>query len=142
MQLFEALNDQHFADAERALLAGAKVDYRLVGRPLIFEYIRHDKLPAVRFLLDHGADIRATTEIGRRTPLHEAALYGHLEITRLLIERGADVNAKNVRGEPPLFYAEGGLIAGPRPTASHKEVAKLLRAHGAREFKPAASSPK
>ncbi len=141
-KLLAAMEEQQFGDARKAVLAGASVDYRIVGRPLIFNFIRNNKLTEVRFLLEQGAIVRSTTDQGGRTPLHEAALYGYVDIARLLIERGADVNAKNVRGEPPLFYAEGGLIAGPQPTASHAEVAKLLRDHGAREYKEAGSPRK
>ena len=32
---------------------------------------------------------------GHLTPLHWAALSGHTDIVKLLIEKGADVNAKN-----------------------------------------------
>ncbi len=69
----------------------------------------------VKALLMAGDDINAKSD-GVRTALHEAALHGQLEIVKFLLEQGADVNAKNNRGETPLFYAEGGLIAGPKPT--------------------------
>jgi ankyrin repeat protein len=63
--------------------------------------------------------------------LHEAALYGQYDIAKFLLENGADVDARNPRGETPLFYAEGGLIMGPNVTTEHKRVAELLRNHGA-----------
>ncbi len=56
------------------------------------------------------------------TPLHEAAAMGHLEVARLLLERGADVNAKNKHGFTPLHFAAG---------IGHTDVAKLLLEHGA-----------
>ena len=31
-----------------------------------------------------------------QTPLHDAALYGHVEAISMLLERGADVNSKDV----------------------------------------------
>jgi len=37
---------------------------------------------------------------------------------------------KNNRGETPLFYAEGGIIAGPKMTENHKKVAELLKKYG------------
>ena len=48
-------------------------------------------------LLDSGADINHVTK-GHRPALAVAARKGHFAIVKLLIERGADVNFKGVRG--------------------------------------------
>ena len=42
---------------------------------------------------------------GDCTPLMEAASSGHLEIVKLLISHGADVNAQSSSGNTPLMYA-------------------------------------
>jgi len=39
------------------------------------------------------------------TPLHAAALYGHLSILKLLIRKGANINQKNGDGMTPLYSA-------------------------------------
>jgi ankyrin repeat protein len=39
------------------------------------------------------------------TPLHWAAWYGHVEIARLLLQNGAEVNAKERNGWTPLHWA-------------------------------------
>ena len=50
----------------------------------------------------------ATTLDGRGDqPIHHAARNGDTEIVRLLIEHGADVNAKNPRGHTVLYCAGG-----------------------------------
>jgi len=49
------------------------------------------------------------------------SLAARLPLARLLIERGADVNAKGAAGQTPLSFA------------SEDEMRALLRAHGARE---------
>ena len=49
-------------------------------------------------------------------------LEGHKEIAELLIDKGADVNAKSKRGEIPLHLAAQG---------GHKEIAELLIDKGA-----------
>ena len=44
-------------------------------------------------------------KIADRTPLHEAASWGHMEIAELLIDNGADVNVKSGFGQTPLHWA-------------------------------------
>ena len=53
------------------------------------------------------------------TPLHFAALKGHLDVVALLLASKADVNAKNNEGSTPLHYAA---------VHDHKDVAELLLA--------------
>lgn len=61
-------------------------------------------------LLDAGANVNATTEIGlgKVTPLHRAchsAIVTNLSFIRLLLEHGADPNARSVpEGETPLMH--------------------------------------
>jgi ankyrin repeat protein len=39
---------------------------------------------------------------GGKTPLHHAAIHGHMEVVRLLLERGANLEAKgDVRAHAP-----------------------------------------
>lgn len=74
-------------------------------------------------LLAAGADIEAVSRnaMGAR-PLHSAAAGRHLDVSRLLIERGADVNASQHGGFVPLHQA-----------AQHGdgELAEVLLAAGA-----------
>ncbi|MGV1756442.1 ankyrin repeat domain-containing protein [Rhizobium sp. A22-96] len=54
-------------------------------------------LEAVSRMLELGLDVNAMTS---RTPLHEAALHGHIEMAKLLIEHGAETTIRD-----PHFYA-------------------------------------
>ena len=55
-------------------------------------------------LLEHDADIHAVDE-NNNTPLHAAAGKGYSDTVALLIERKAEVNAKNLAGVTPLHSA-------------------------------------
>ncbi|AGB71410.1 MULTISPECIES: ankyrin repeat domain-containing protein [Rhizobium] len=61
-------------------------------------------LGAVRRMLALGLDANAMTS---RTPLHEAALHGHMEMAKLLIEHGADTTVRDpIFHAPPIGWAE------------------------------------
>ena len=73
-------------------------------------------------LLSHGIDMEVADKDGHKA-LHCAALYGSLEMAKILISNGADVNARNKWGDNPLDSAESG---------GHLEMANLLLDKGAR----------
>lgn len=77
---------------------------------------------AVRALLAKGAEVNAKTRYGA-TALTYAADRGYLEITKILVEHGAVVNAKDTfYGAPPLTWAAYN---------GHVEVVKYLLEKGA-----------
>jgi hypothetical protein len=57
-----------------------------------------------------------------RTPLHYAAENGHIEITFLLLQNGAEVNVKSNYGNTPLHWAA---------TQGHVDILHLLVENGA-----------
>ena len=62
---------------------------------------------AVAVLLDAGADIRAVNEADF-SALHGAAFRGLNEVIQILVDRGADMNARDFRGRTPYRLAQGG----------------------------------
>ena len=75
-----------------------------------------------QMLMDYGAVPDEPDESGLR-PLHVAAGKGRLDVVQLLIDKGADVNAKDKQwGNAPLHYA---MIL------IHPDMAKLLVDSGA-----------
>jgi uncharacterized protein len=77
----------------------------------------------VNFLLDRGADANQVAENTIRiAPIHAAVSSKDLEMVRLLIEHGADVNARQQNGFTPLQGAAG---------SGSLDIMELLLQHGA-----------
>ena len=75
----------------------------------------------VRFLLEHGADVKMNRN--GATALHMAALYGgKTELITLLLKNEADMNARTANGQTPLNLAVIG---------KQKAIAELLLDRGA-----------
>jgi ankyrin repeat protein len=68
-------------------------------------------LEVVKLLLNHGADLNEKTTVEERTPLMWAARAGAfrknagLDITKYLISKGADVDARDKHGNTALMHA-------------------------------------
>jgi len=70
-------------------------------KPAIAEAVDHSNAEMVSLLLDYGANPDAIWN--RIHVVFEAASDGHPEIIRLLVEHGADVNAKDYEGKTVLL---------------------------------------
>ena len=78
----------------------------------------------VRWMLERGAKLNFEVDgMTRCFPLVGAVVSGHLEVVKLLVEHGADVNATWIDVNP-LSYA---IAYG------HKEIEAYLRSKGAKE---------
>jgi ankyrin repeat protein len=69
----------------------------------LYAAIHNDNSDMVQFLIDHGAVVNAPGM--KYTPLHAAAYSRAHKILKLLIKKGAKINAKDNEGHTPLFYA-------------------------------------
>ncbi|HEY7171014.1 MAG TPA: ankyrin repeat domain-containing protein [Vicinamibacterales bacterium] len=81
---------------------------------------------AVTYLLDAGANINAVNEADF-TALHGAAFRGLNEVIKILVDRGANMNARDFRGRTPYRLAEGSkqsfqFQAYPETAAYMKEL--------------------
>ena len=98
---------------------------------LLLEGAKEGNLAKVKYALDNYANIEAKNENGNiyetgMTPLHLASGKGHTYVVRILLGKGADIEAKNKDGDTPLILAsEWG----------HPKVVKLLE-----NYKPSTSA--
>jgi hypothetical protein len=133
--------NRHTACIEALLAAGARTRYDLPG---VFAILRgrndelSARLDADRSLVDRrypeldcGASGGRLMEVRGGTLLHVAAEYGFIDACRILLDHGADVNARaevdanGVGGQTPIFHALTHF-GGVTP-----EVGQLLIARGA-----------
>ena len=63
------------------------------------------KIGKVRAFLADGENVNIQNRRFHQTPLHIAIYNEHNDIAKLLIEKGADVNAEMINGQTPLFLA-------------------------------------
>ena len=89
----------------------------------LFEAVRGGKVEKVCKLLDSGLDVNAIVK-GRSkfSLLQSASFYGHAEVVKLLLNKGAEVNKQDIDRMTPLHYAS---------CRGHMEIVNLLLNNGA-----------
>jgi ankyrin repeat protein len=118
---------------------GAKVDvFDGVGEMPLSRALytpEKERFPLVAYLISRGADVNGLTHNYPRTALHLAAAEGELELVKLLIEKGADVNMKATDEYPwsPLHLAVDNpkvlqllLENKANPASRHEKVQTVL----------------
>ena len=112
----------HFLDS------GADVNEKSVGVTPLLDALRNRHVETAKVLVRRGADVNYVDDIYRIPPIVYAAMYGDTELTRLLIEKGANVNATTGNG----YAAKAGFTA--LIEAAYRgdvDVGRLLLEHGA-----------
>ncbi|AGE56243.1 ankyrin repeat PH and SEC7 domain containing protein [Paramecium bursaria Chlorella virus NE-JV-1] len=75
---------------------------------LMYTFIKDDRADMVEIFLDTGFDIEAHVESAlNNTSLHIASKFNSINVISLLLARGADVHARNIKRVTPLHLAQG-----------------------------------
>jgi uncharacterized protein len=92
----------------------------------------------VKLLLERGAHInggenRGRASTGHTTPLMSATAGRNVEVARFLIQRGADVYARDADGHTALWITQIMTLGTQTERDAASKIGKLLRRAGARE---------
>ena len=134
--LFAAMAGRHLQTVKLLRHKGAEVNvHHADGETPLYSAACYGDLELVRVLLDYNVDVHAQN-LKNWTAIHGASHGPHFgfpvtphygprlspDVTRLLLEHGADINARVEDGRTPLHVAaESGMV----------EVERVLHEHGA-----------
>jgi hypothetical protein len=106
---------------------------------ITYEWSAQANIEAVKLLFDLGLDTNAVAETGR-TALHGAAVKGRTAIMQLLVDHGAQLDARDygmtgtdrtgrleLHTWQPVDYADGLVQVGSQMAIPRPEAAQLLR---------------
>ena len=107
---------------------GVRIEEYAGGWTRLHQAARKGWCAAITWLLEQRADVHAGWPDVGRTPLHDAALYGHLDAAVLLLDAGARVDDRDSAGRSPLHWAANHDWA-----ANHGQIdiCRLLLSRGA-----------
>jgi Caspase domain/Ankyrin repeats (3 copies)/Ankyrin repeat len=113
--LTQAARDGDIASMQKLLDGGANINENGMAATYAGPPLSHAayacQVEAARYLISRGADVNATgTGAAGQRPLHVAARYDCVEVAKLLLDAGADINlhANSIWGSPLTFAASEG----------------------------------
>ena len=93
--------------------------YRYLKNCQLHEAAKTGNIDRVRKLIEEGHSVWAVDSRFGLTPLHYAVRNGHVEIAKLLIEKGANLNQPSTQGITPLDWAAEYLGVDQRNSLLH-----------------------
>lgn len=106
--LFWSLYECKFETAKILLAKGAKAtakDSYGYSALQVAAGCKNAETSVIEDLIQKGADVRHKSDKDGYTSLHDACMSGTPDVVKLLIDKGADVNAADKKGTTPLMLA-------------------------------------
>ncbi len=127
VNLIDAARTGNFYEVKRLILKGANVNVK--GKwnwtPLIYAAANPSNYKSIcRLLILKGANVNVKGSKDGLTALMLAALNGHSIIVRLLMDNGANVNARDKNGYTALTYAI---------YKDHQNIVNILQNYGGKQ---------
>lgn len=134
--------DRKAADALLAAHPGLPAELQPEHHVMLHRPAETGNAPVLETMLACGFSPDAKDK-DRVTPLHRAAMAGHVEAVRVLLRHGADVNAQDgMFSASPLVWAVEGRRNSKHRGADHVGVARVLIAAGSPlEWTPPEGAP-
>ncbi len=121
--LYVAIHSSENKIALKLLYAGAIPSANDLYIPILTNKFANS-ISVIAAILDKGIDVNARVD-EINLPLHVAVNAGDPRVVKLLLERGANVMAKNANGLTPIQLAHD--LVSVTPTAERKELFELLK---------------
>lgn len=93
MKIHDAAYNGNMDVLKKYIDKGGKVDTFYKGASLLVDAITGNQYKVANYLISKGADVNAGNQYGKK-PIHFATEAGNDSIVKMLIDNGADVNAK------------------------------------------------
>jgi ankyrin repeat protein len=108
--LKEAVEKKHLNEFEELKKELARGEFQINsqlkdGRTPLFVSVCNNNIPAVKFLVEGGADMEIHEKANGNTALMAAISLGYNEVTDYLITKGADIHAVNNNGNTIVHFA-------------------------------------
>jgi len=132
-KLLHSVMVNNVTSAEMLISMGANVNKKYHGWDCLLWAAYHGNAEIVKVLLKApGIDIETRAENGSRTPLIMCAVYKrkrHYDTMKILLDAGANVNAKDRNGNTALDWAKTGELTD----IDARLIIELLKQYGAKE---------
>lgn len=115
----ELAHGDHYSDAEEGVLGTP-------GQTELHRAAQRGDYGMTESILNSDKKMINTKDANGWTPFHEAVHAGHVDIAKLLVSHGANINVKSNNGGTPLWWARGTFDEEDHPMIAFLESIDAL----------------